>query len=320
MAGHDRSSDSNIGTWRYSTIGRLAGPSTSKVQRRILAVVFHLLLGLAILPSPAVGHGAIHDRIVKLNTKIAADPGNARLYLKRGELYQAERHWQEALDDYARASELDPELAAVELARSNTLLDADQPALALAAIDRFLASDPESSRGRVVRARALSLLGRHAEAAVELTRTLENRSPSERPNPEVYLLRGRAIAAAGGDLGAAVRGLDEGMALLGPLMTLQLLAVDLERAAEQFDAALTRVDQIASQSPRKESWWLMRGEILDQAGRAQEAQQAYTQALTAIESLPGNHRRTKGTLRLEARIRAALAHRADPSLGTSQNP
>ena len=50
----------------------------------------------------------------------------------------------------------------------------------------------------------------------------------------------------------ALRGLDEGINQLGPVVTLQLLAIDLELRRKSYDAALTRLDLIAAESERKE--------------------------------------------------------------------
>ena len=94
---------------------------------------------------------------------------------------------------------------------------------------------------------------------------------------------------------------------LGPIVALQLFAIEIELAGKRYDAALARLETLAAQSPRKEAWLAHRGDILEQAGRAPEARLAYEQALAAIESLPARHRTTGATAKLEAEIRAALA-------------
>ncbi|MBA2646756.1 MAG: tetratricopeptide repeat protein, partial [Pyrinomonadaceae bacterium] len=90
------------------------------------------------------------------------------------------------------------------------------------------------------------------------------------------------------------------------LITLQLAALDLELAQKRYDRALTRLERIAAQSPRKETWLARRGEILEQAGRKTEAHAAYAAALAAIETLPPHRRRVKAVTELETRLRAAL--------------
>src|ERR1041385_2750456 len=100
----------------------------------------------------------------------------------------------------------------------------------------------------------------------------------------------------------AVRGLDEGIRRMGPLVTLELSAIDLEVQLKRYDAALARVDTVMSRLQRKESWLVRRAEILKTAGREQEAKKSYRDALAAIEKLPPTHRHTRATLQLEASI------------------
>src|SRR2546429_3108060 len=51
--------------------------------------------------------------------------------------------------------------------------------------------------------------------------------------------RDRALAAEGGDhLDEALRGLDEGIKRLGPIVTLEFYAIDLELAHKRYDSAL----------------------------------------------------------------------------------
>jgi predicted negative regulator of RcsB-dependent stress response len=101
-------------------------------------------------------------------------------------------------------------------------------------------------------------------------------------------------------------GLDEGIKRLGPLVTLQLTAIDLELRRRNYNAALARLDEITSQSDRKETWLVRRGEILKLAGRQEEARAAFNAALVAIESLPPQRRQSRAVTTLQLRARSAL--------------
>jgi len=103
-----------------------------------------------------------------------------------------------------------------------------------------------------------------------------------------------------------LRGLDEGINKLGPVVTLQLAAIDLELRRKNYDAALTRLDQITAKSERKEAWLVKRGEILKLAGRDDEARTAFNAALVAIEALPPAYRQSRTVIALELRARSAL--------------
>jgi len=100
----------------------------------------------------------------------------------------------------------------------------------------------------------------------------------------------------------ALRGLNDGIAKLGPIVSLQLPAIELELALGRHEAALARVDAVGAGAPRQEVWLARRGEILEQASRATDARRAYRAALLALEAA----RPTRATRELESRIQAAL--------------
>jgi predicted negative regulator of RcsB-dependent stress response len=105
----------------------------------------------------------------------------------------------------------------------------------------------------------------------------------------------------------ALRGLDEGIAVLGALPTLQLYAIELELTIGRTDSALARLDSVSvQQSHRPEAWLARRGEILEQGGRVDEARAATEKALAAIAALSPRHHNTRATLELEARLRRTL--------------
>jgi len=256
------------------------------------------------LSVPAAGHEGLHEQIAALTTWIEQDPTNAELYLQRGNLHRLHRNFGLALTDYDRAAQLQTSLAAVDLFRGLTFLDAGAPHLAKLALDRFLATQPDHAEARVARARALMRLGSHLAAAADLTHAI-NQSP--KPKPEYYLERARALAAHGEErIDEALHGLDEGMKTLGPIITLQLYAIELELQKKRPEAALARLGQITAQAARKESWLARRGEILEQAGRHADAREAYAAALAAMETLPASRRKTKMMSELDRRLHAGL--------------
>jgi predicted RNA polymerase sigma factor len=101
---------------------------------------------------------------------------------------------------------------------------------------------------------------------------------------------------------------------MGPLVTLQLTAIDLELRRKNHDAALARIDVVMQRSPRKESWLARKGEILLQAGRTEEAKKSYEAALAALNTLPPGRRNVPAVKDLERRIRLEIDHLSD---GTS---
>ena len=267
---------------------RLSGKTSGMNTLMRIAISFALLYVVMSYPSFVLAHDGVHEQIAEVTRQIERDPKNAALYLKRGELHRLHRDWDKATLDYDRAARLNPQLAVVDLARGRMLYESGKHEPAKLALDRFLAQQPE-----------------HVEAARDFTAAIMLSSP--RPQPEMYIERAQTLAAAGIEFrDEALRGLDEGMEKLGPLITLQLAALDLELAQKRYDRALARLERIAAGSPRKETWLARRGEIMEQAERKTEAHESYAAALAAIETLPPHRRRVKAVTELETRLRAAL--------------
>ena len=252
----------------------------------------------------ARAHGDMHAQIVETTKQIERDPGNAQLYFNRGEFHRAHRDWDLAQADYDRAIALNPQLSVVDFARGSLYLEAGWPQSAKVALDRFLKKTTNHVEGLVARARTLVKLEQPLAAAGDFTRAIDLGTESR---PDLYIERAQALTAGDKpDPEAALRGLEEGIKKLGPLITFQLYAIDLEIKQKRFDAALARLDEVMAKSPRKESWLARRGEILLQAGRAGEAREAFEAALKAIAALPAARRQVPAMVDLEKRLRSAL--------------
>jgi predicted Zn-dependent protease len=258
---------------------------------------------LVLLPSLAHAHEGLHEQIAAITAKIKRDPRNASLYLQRGELHRLHRDWSHAAADYDRAERLQPSLKIVGLARGKMLFESGKLQLAKLTLDRFLTQQPAHYEGLLTRARVLAKLGARTDAANDFTSAL---AASSAPEPELYLERASVLAADEQRIDEALRGLDEGINKLGPVVTLQLAAIELELRSKNYDGALTRLDQIAAQSERKEAWLVRRGDILKLAGRDEQARAAFNAALVAIESLPAARRQSKTVTALTLRAHAGI--------------
>jgi tetratricopeptide (TPR) repeat protein len=144
----------------------------------------------------------------------------------------------------------------------------------------------------------------YLSAATDLDRAI---ALSPEPGPDLYIERAQLLSTQGPEhLARALQGLDEGIRKLGPLVTLQLYAVDIELKSRNFDGALTRIDRIAERSPRKETWLSRKGEILQKAGRTGDAHKTYQEALAALQTLPPVRRHVPAILELEKKIRREI--------------
>ncbi len=261
-------------------------------------------MALVLAPLVALAHGDLHLQIEEVTKRIAKEPRNAELYLKRGELHRAHQEFDAAQADYDFAAALQPHLAFVDLARGKMFLDANWPLSALVALDRFLADHTNHVDGLVTRARTLVKLDRRLQAVEDYNRAIAG---AAQPQPEMFLERSQALTNEGpAYFDQALKGVEEGIKRLGPLVVLQMFAIDVELKQQHVDAALARLDGIAAHSARKEKWLAQRGEILQQAGRNEEAREAYQGALKALASLRPGLRQVPAMLDLEKRVQAGL--------------
>ncbi|HUR46989.1 MAG TPA: tetratricopeptide repeat protein, partial [Candidatus Saccharimonadales bacterium] len=264
------------------------------------------ILLAAFLASNLTGwsHGDMHGQIVETTKLIDKDPRNPSLYIKRSDLYRAHGDFDNAYADLEQASILDRRMEVLPLARGRLFFEANWPQSAKNALDQFLASHTNHVEAHALRARCLSKLGRRMDAVKDYSRAI---AFSAEGAPELYLERAQTLSEEGTKyFPEAVKGLEEGMKKMGPLITLQLYAIDLEARQKNFDAALTRLDTVAAASPRKETWLARKGELLQQAGRPDEAAEAFKAALKAIAKLPDARRYVPAMQELEKRIQAVL--------------
>ncbi|MEQ1898297.1 MAG: hypothetical protein ABL971_13000 [Vicinamibacterales bacterium] len=279
-------------------------------RRACLAFV---IAALALCRGPAFAHDGVDEQLAALSARIAQSPSDPALLVRRADLYRAGGHWTEALADLDRAATLDPSATVTELLRAQVHLDAGIWTEASAAATRVLARQRNHQGAFLIRGRARARLGMAREAADDLTRALDTR-----PLPDIYLERARLLAPLGRDGAAeALAGLDAGIVRLGPVATLELEAIDIEVRLQRYDAALQRVDRLAAQAVRKESWHARRAAILEQAGRRSEARIAYQAALGAATANPRGAHQSRASRALIEEIRASLA-RLDG--GTAASP
>jgi tetratricopeptide (TPR) repeat protein len=264
-------------------------------------------------------HGDLHERIAGLTEQLAAGVTNAALLIERADLRRQHGEFAAALVDANEAGRLRPDWAAPQLQRARILFDREQFAEAQVAADATLKLEAGNPDARVIRSRCLAHFGRTNEAIAELQHVL---TQPGRALPDLYLERARLQAGAGA-AAAAVTGLDEGIRKLGNTPSLALPALEYERQQGAWDAALMRLQTMQTFLPQL-SRSALRGEILLQAGRRDEARQVFEEALTQLDHGTGGLRLTATQLAaVRTRLQAGLAQATDrpvtPTLPHSTN-
>lgn len=268
------------------------------------------MISVAVFVTGATGHGDRNEHLAHLDAEIAADPDSVPLLIERSAAHRRLGHYEASLADLDRVLAIAPDNHQVYFLRGLTHFHSGKPADAETALRRYLQAVPDSPAGRIALAETLAEQGHHLAAADEYTVAI---GAQPTPVPDHYLARAKAYRAAGkAYLVLALEGLDEGMSTIGPLVTLQRLAVGIELDRDNPAGAIARIDEVLAKAPRKETWLVQRGRILASIGRESEALDAFRLARAAMSSLPSRVRSSPAMKALRETISAHLDKDTSP--------
>jgi len=262
-----------------------------------------LCLALSVLiPIEACAHENLIYRISLLNEEIRTNGNSGELLLQRAELYRAHQDWLPALRDYDAAEQGLTNSGSVDLGRALALAGWGKSTEARVVFDRVILREPTNAVALLRRARVLAQLQERALAIVDYSMAFHCQP---NPHPDDYLARAR-LQALESDHAAAIVGLDEGLARLGWMVTLELQAMEYEQACGNYDGALARLDAIITRANRLENWLRLKGEMLQKAGRLADARAAFDAALKAIDVLPPRLAQSETVIELRVKIERSL--------------
>ena len=291
---------------------RVLGSRSVTTARQAVSGLFRglVLLHAACFGSIASGHGDPNEKLAILDTKIENEANPLPHLLERSEIHRRHRHYDRAIDDLKRALAISPTNQRVHYHLGLNHLDKGDFASAETALRRYVEAVPRSPTGHVALARALARQDRHVAAAREYELAI---AAQPTPVPDHYLARARAYRAAGEPyLDRAIKGLDEAMRELGPLITLRKLAIDIELARGNPAGAIDRIDDVLAGARRKETWLVRKGGILADIGRHDEAFAAFSSAREALDSLPARIRSSPAMATLDQTVSIFLDKDTQP--------
>lgn len=231
---------------------------------------------------------------------IAEFPNEPELRLRRAEHRIENREFDAAETDLRHARVLAPREPRILIAYASLALARNQPEVARQRLAVALSLAPRDPGALILRARASAQLGDAASAHADYSDAI---AALPEPSPDLFLARAALPIAPE----LALRGLDEGLARLGPAPPLVERAITLELSLGRTDAALARLAALAAKAERKETFLKRRGEILASAGRTTEAREAFRLALAAIASLPAWLRESPATVQLTTELNRLLS-------------
>lgn len=269
---------------------------------RKIALIF--VAFVIIKTSNSFAHGDLHERIANVTQEINRSNDPVDLYVRRAELHCQHRDWTEARSDFARARDFIPKLKLLDFYEGRMEYKAKRPSVAIALLDRQLRAIPDHLSARLFRARAEVQAHRLPDAIRDYDEILDR---MEHPSPDYYVERARAQVANKVGVKKILDGIDHGVERLGPIVTLQVLALELEMQHQRWAAALRRIDRTLPTLPLQSTWLMHRGEVLVYLGRTKEARTAYLRALQQMEAIPAARRQSRMFLSLTEKAQAALA-------------
>ena len=240
-----------------------------------------LLILTSVMVSLCCGHGAYHDVVIEVTRALEQNPDDASLHFKLACAHQEHGEWKAALVECERVRRLAADGFDTEFIEGRALASGGHFEAAKGLLDGFLAKQPRHAGAHAERGRVLMKLQMPAEAEkdFEAALSLEKQAPVDwwleaaQAGKAVDVLR-RALSRIGDD----------------PQLLNASLAAELK--AGNFHEAIQRVDALQKIAPRREPWMARRAELLQAAGRHEEARAAWTALRSHLLSLPNLERGT----------------------------
>jgi predicted Zn-dependent protease len=269
---------------------------------KIFSVWFVFVLLTGALGYEAAGHANVHEMIEKLNSQIASNPQSAHLYLRRSQLHATHSDFQKAIADLKMAEKLDAHAAPYPLLHAEIHFKSGELDTSHRMLNDWLKSHPDDLDGWILYARVLGAQ-EHSKIAADAWKKGLSLHPN--PTPDLVLEHMEAHLNCA-DSSAALLALDDGLAKLGPVSSLQQRAVELEVDQKRFDQALQRVNSMIHDPANPGGYCFMRARVLEAAGRSADAQKDWKAGLEWLERLPPKARELPLNVSLRKEATVAL--------------
>ncbi len=262
-----------------------------------------LLTATLLALAPVARHDTLQARLAHVDARMAREGASVDLLLARASLLRRHGDLEGALADVRRSAALAPDSIDVAFARAQVLVEAGRVSLARPDVERVMLARPAAPEALLLGARVLTDAG---ELDAALARYEAAFAHLAVPRPEHYLAQAELLrridARASRGPARALEILERGIERLGAVPALVLAAIEDELNANDPDAALTRLDSLRAHASRQDHWLARRAEILERAGRAPDALEAWRAARASLEALPTRHKATPRTRELRVRI------------------
>lgn len=252
------------------------------------------------------GHGAYHDVVNEVTRALEETPNDAALHFKLACAHQEHGEWTSALVELEHVERLAPGKFETGFVQGQALAAGGQWLAAKPVLDAFLQANPGHAGAHAQRARVLIKLDQRAAAIEDFQSAL---LAAELPTAELFIETTDALIAAN-QQEQAVTTLRQGIARLGLDPTLLQRSLELELAAKHFDEAMARIDAMQATAPRPEPWMARRAQVLNEAGRGEQAKATWMALRDRLLNLPNLERGTPLLAQLLSQAQHALGEAA----------
>lgn len=234
-------------------------------------------------------HPDASENIQELDKQLVANPLNVSLHVAKASVLRGIEEFGEASKALDVAEKLDPTSPEVALGRAQLLLATGNERGARMMADAIVKAHPRFPNGWEFLASLQQKAGERDGAIDSLRKHL---AFAERFHADDFTGCASLLESRGkpGDKEDAVRMLDEGIAKLGCMTGLHIMAANLETSLGRYNAALSHYDVLAARFRPRPEWAVARAEILLQANRPKDAAAAYDAAVAMLDALPADRR------------------------------
>lgn len=262
-----------------------------------------LMMAIGLWVSDVMAHGPFHEEIQALTLALQAKPDEVPLLARRCDIQRAHALWAEAMADLVQLEKLSPMDPTNGLRRGVILLGQGKAEEALPHLGRWVQEHPDGQDERLAMAQACMGARQWSNAVREFSVVLA--LPSE-SRVQLFLDRAQCQQQAGDPVTHILKGLDDGIARIGPSPQLLRQAAEVELGRGAVEAAVGRIGVLADRSARKERWLFEQGELFRRGGRLEDARRCYSNAVVALDALPPKFQRSLLSVELRRELEGRL--------------
>ncbi len=250
------------------------------------------------------GHGTAHTRIEVINKEIAKDEDNAELYLKRGRVYADTRHWEDAINDFKKTKQLDPNFIDADFWLGVVYFESGKLNKAKNYLESYLKIKPNAAQPLLYYARLHAKLGQNSAAEMYFDKAI---TAWEVKYPELYIERARHMLKSKPLRFSLIeKGLAEGVQEVGKVVSLIDELIRISMQAKKYERAIYWMAQWPDSYKKTPLGLSKLAGVYELNGDYDIALATYQKCLDAINKLPQHRQNVVAITELSNQAKNAI--------------